>query len=507
MVFQNIDDDDINYVQNFIKTTLFGLLVKKCTADYEEDCEVVVDESQMTDHFGCFYADKPQEFSFNRGERKYIKELVAHVHKTVEKKGLVYFKYKQPLQNKSNIVDRPSEINRESNLMGSSIRTKKIPDILSRYSVDALKTKLFEKMVECLKFYEAGTENVTENLARVNIKGDSIIGELSCVLCKRKTNSKPIRVYYQQKQNSEFWVLSNFQKHLKRIHSKTDSDNLAKDSTSIILNKIVEKSQKQDTLATETECDAECDKREVTVFENCSSLLKKNMDESVCDNTGLHLYEQISSQITKMHETVLTKNEKLEEMQFILNEDENSSLKVTKVEPDGNCLFSALAHQLFYEELNSTEHLKSTSKLRDDVVAYIKSNFESFENDLAGRIYDIKSANEITNMKSECNFFLKFCLPRNGFWGGSETIKAVAELYKTNVFVFNEKDKVYVLYNEINERSVAVAYRIGKQMDQKIVRNHYDSVCSLNPNQMYAITKNEMQKRNSNEIILINDTL
>lgn len=125
----------------------------------------------------------------------------------------------------------------------------------------------------------------------------------------------------------------------------------------------------------------------------CVNLTIESLDgckrfESVpTENLETIIYRQISAQFSKMVETALFSSEIEEEMHF---ESENTvrSIKIVKIKSDGNCLFRALAHQLFCEKLKTRKQDLSAKKLISDVVAFIKANYEQFEHDLKGCVFE-----------------------------------------------------------------------------------------------------------------------
>lgn len=107
--------------------------------------------------------------------------------------------------------------------------------------------------------------------------------------------------------------------------------------------------------------------------------------------------------------------------------------EVTEIDKDGNCLFGSLAHQLFGHDLKHRKHKSAIEKLRKNVVAYIKNNYTEFEFVLKGSVYehfdDLKE--KVKDIDEECEIYLED-LEKDEHWGGSETIKAVSQIYKAN---------------------------------------------------------------------------
>lgn len=214
---------------------------------------------------------------------------------------------------------------------------------------------------------------------------------------------------------------------------------------------------------------------------------------SVLENV---LYQQISDQILKMMATTYKYEESNEDMAFDLDH-QNKTLQVSKVRADGSCLFRALAHQLFAEKLYTSAQDQSTKKLRADVVAHIKRNFEDFEHELKGCVLDRKQSSEVHDLDKECKLYLNYCLTKSGCWGGAESIKAVSRMHQVNVVIINENGPCYLVngFNANYGRSVLLAYRLANtdSPSQNIFRNHYDSVINIQQKDIFQCMKSMMK--------------
>lgn len=93
-------------------------------------------------------------------------------------------------------------------------------------------------------------------------------------------------------------------------------------------------------------------------------------------------------------------------MYFQSEENENpwkqdASLEVVRTERDGDCLFSALALQLFGNSLRKKELKQLVNGLRTDVVKHIKEHFSSFESDIKNRVYEEENG-KVSNLAKNC---------------------------------------------------------------------------------------------------------
>lgn len=314
-----------------------------------------------------------------------------------------------------------------------------------------------------------------------------------CKFCKRNDVNKKISVYCNRIGDACYWVVGNYAKHLKAKHKVDRQSRPILTGYSLTENNVkLESDSKMDTNSTSGDSSlyTEIDMYTSSTIADekdgfCINLSIESVDGSIrsgfnCEeNLEELMYTQISAQITKMLQSVLIHNEHEVTVIFDLDQSERV-LQVTKINGDGNCLFRALAHQLFCEKLNTAAQNKSTKKLRADVVQYINENFEQFAHELKGCVFDSKTKNDIHVIEDECQIFVDSILSKDGSWGGSETIKAVSFMYSVNILLFNEYGPCYYAngFNSEYIRTVAIAYRLGS--DSKLVRNHYDSVTRIN---------------------------
>lgn len=401
---------------------------------------------------------------------------------------------------------------------------------------------------------------------------------MKCIFC---ADQKNFSVFCQVSEDFMFtcWVLSNFKKHVQNYHiakpHKLKNGNLneklaestsrkeeiptgipTNDTKSIseeqefvnLQSKGVKMSFSEEILTNDTQSVSEEQElvnlqnkntemcNDVTIFlkigpfidsgdsvnheQNMLTDMELNFDtESKTDEYENLLYTQLADQNNEMNSAILTNGEVLEDVAFYVNGAVSGSIKVATTKADGSCLFSALAHQLFHEKLYSKQHNDSVKKLREDVVTYIKENRGLFEHEIKGRLYESKSFKRNENFETQCNFFLNFCLSNSRFWGGSESIKAISQLYKVNIIIFNENGSCYIAnkFDPTYEKLVAIAFRLAaphvenkkKNIERNPRRNHYDSVCKIEITDIYVCTKDLMKiilktEKNTNECIVLN---
>lgn len=177
-------------------------------------------------------------------------------------------------------------------------------------------------------------------------------------------------------------------------------------------------------------------------------------------------------------------------------QNEVNSIQVVSAPEDGNCLFTSLVHQLSDHQMVSTDMKSARGQLRAEVVKYIQENRDLFEFEIKGRVYDNlerqTSPKEI-NLETECTFFVNQLLPRNKYWGGSETLKAVSIMQEVNIVVFHEDGPCTIInpFGKIFEKTTCVrlANSSSNSTKETILRNHYDSVTDIESDVIYSIAQ------------------
>lgn len=143
-----------------------------------------------------------------------------------------------------------------------------------------------------------------------------------------------------------------------------------------------------------------------------------------------------------------------------------------EIAKNGDCLFAAVAHQMFNVKLNSLEHKKMSDDLRKAAVNHIPSNFHSFKHDVKNRVLNENNGRVApADMEKMCLNFVKR-LSQNGIWGGTESIKAITAIYQVNILVIQNDGSSYLgsRYSPNAKRSLMVTYKNN---------DHYDSVSNV----------------------------
>ncbi|KAJ8873182.1 hypothetical protein PR048_026815 [Dryococelus australis] len=148
---------------------------------------------------------------------------------------------------------------------------------------------------------------------------------------------------------------------------------------------------------------------------------------------------------------------------------------------DGDCMFAALAHQLFRVPVRSPQHTRNTAMLRAESVAYLRQHIAMFRDVLLDGVEGLGAhyRDELTDDDKIQRFLDDLAMP--GFWGGGECLAALANLMLMDIVIYLEQASMHSIKNMTDAvaRVARIAYRLSLVGDG--VYNHYDSVLSVRP--------------------------
>lgn len=493
-----MDDTDIDNVEKYLKNCALNDLLNRLDDTVNEQCEFSLSYEQMTDIYGPRHASEPSEFRFELGDKKMIRQLVSHVKEMVDGNdkltGLGHFELKKKKRVAKPLLSiaKPKRPNRRASSECEE-------------TIETLQSKLFKRVEEYFKKLNVDTTGLSKDM--IDVEPNRVYGKVHCMLCKgdQKKKSCSKRVYYHKGTRSSFWTISNFQSHCENVHptiatkctvQKKKPATTSKRGVKSGVNKQVElngsdisiaamKPNLRKTKPKEESSAAVCDKSlEMIVIDSDA-----DSDTPVENNNGSSYLDQFTKQMRKMVGFTLMNGDVQGQMKFQLKNDKVRYLSVVCTVPDGNCLFSALIHQLFGDPIGSKEHVNKTNKLRAAVVAHIliPDNFPLFQYNLQDHVFEIekKKKSEISDLGEKCKGYVRDILSKPGEWGGVETIKAVSNMYKTNVAIFNENGFCYIIKSgDTNfNRTIMIAYR---SIAKNGTLNHYDSVADMDPDDILA---------------------
>lgn len=224
---------------------------------------------------------------------------------------------------------------------------------------------------------------------------------------------------------------------------------------------------------------------EPTEIESDSSMVDVTDEASI---RGV-IFKQMTTQVTKMTKYKFLFSETERSMEFHINDTEYE-LDILKVSADGSCLFRTAAHQLFGERLNGAKQSKKTHELRNDVIAFIKKNYDKFEFELTGRMYE-EFGKDVKNITEKYKHFVTETLAKKSTWGGSESIKAISLMHSVNIMIINECGECYYVngFDDKLPATIFLAYRMVANSSEKSKRAHYDSVVDIDEKVAFEIAK------------------
>lgn len=480
--FESLTEDEIDQIEQIVREKGIDFVEKKINGR-----DQVFTEEQLIDFFGETYASDPSYFRFEIGDKKLIRILRDHLIKQKNEKGVKYMRrfrkkpdFQKPKKTKFDHGDDTLKIEAKYAIKDDTF-TVDDDDLCHQLSAN-----LFERMKVYMETFgtdDAIMQKIDSNIVSVKIVDELIIAEVLCAVCQhdptKKRKLKGKRVFYKGGEGSKYWVLSNFGQHLKNVHKmtsrlfvneqsdETPEENNQNGSEPLNFDALVKKE-----VTTSDEKLALAHNFSVEYIENL-----ENSEQTTSPDNPNVIYDQITAQIRKMVEATLLNNDSMKQMIFQLNEDRYQQLKIAEVAANGSCLFASIVHQLFAEKIGSRKHIRTTDQLRVNVCKYITRNYSSFKHELQGRVYEEINASLITDLNKECKDILEQYMPMRDYWGGSETLKAVQEIYNVNILIFNERDTCYFFnqFNEANTRTLILAFRFTNSNE----RNHYDSVCDI----------------------------
>lgn len=522
--FKDVDEADIESVENHIKYDALKNLtdqLEESVAGEFESVSFCVQPDQLICIFGQIHASNPSGFRFERGDKIRIRNLVAYVKDVVDGggklKGLGHFEMKRKRKPTNSLMPLVQQKTRKLNIQ---------IDERVRKSLGELKLELHRRIIEVLKSHNIDTNDFDSEMVEVEPNG--VFGLVYCIACKRNSKKKlqPKRVFYKYKNESGYWVVSNFDGHIKRMHKShliesnanegrpsqfesmcaIKSDDCKNDESSTILsNPKTEKSTEapigelsirtdsnQNVIPTIIEMDSSCDSSDIVETIEIDSINDFSVLDQTNNNDDVLSYDkQISKQITKMMSAVIMNGDVQTQMEFQLKNDQTRQLSVVKMSPNGDCVFSAICHQKFRNRANGKQHMNETKRLRADVVEHIlkPENFPKFRYTLQNYVYDIKTKSEIADMEAECKAYVRNVLSKSGKWGGMEVIRAASDIFECNILVFNENESCCVTRNSEQKYNdtLIIAYRYMLNSNGELRLIHYDSVTDLDPDSILAV--------------------
>lgn len=479
--FKKIVEADIEYIENFVRTELEKRLNEICARNGKP-----FDESEKEFFFGI-YASSIGEFKFLRGERMQILSIADILREFMEKNGAAAFKNEFETPNKFKIC----KVGTIQSSVGLVYGEKRF-NTVSIKNLDSSELSI-DLLPKLKRLYEKHGLNplrpIDQNVLNIVILGNGIRADVLCVCCPANDHGIEGKKHAVQYDKSGNWIFSNLIKHLKR-HVANQKCNDASDEYQLNQQNVSKNvsNLKQDTGNWETLIDSDplCESQILAMpIDLADGESVQASSPSIKHSSSVHLlYQQFSAQNLKLIKATMI-NAETKKFVAVNIGGRIVNLNTLAINKDGNCMFGSLVHQLYFVKTNSKEHFDLVAKLRSTVVSHILKDFDRY-----------KSAIEIdfSNLKEDVadaavKEYVSTDLSKNGEWGGTESLLAVADIFKVNILVFRENGPFSFSFgfNRNYDRCIFLAYRLGGGLNEngEPNYNHYETVCAIDEEHLY----------------------
>lgn len=507
-----LSDEDIEVVEHFIRCDLLQKLEDRCSKNNHSFCD-----NDKKYFFGLYDSDTAN-FKFLLGERKLMKAAAKQVNDIRESRSFADFVSYFTMPDDYAIC-KSSTFKLSADIFFGKKERKNLKSQVTDVSID-MSSEVFAKVKPMLeKYAENGpllpVRAMSKELIKIVNFGAGIRADVLCVFCTGNDQDvealqKRIAVQCEIRGTKRYWNYSNLNSHLKR-HIK----NMKMSTDSQLLDEIADNNSASECI------EIALSKSEEDLLSNLISsesndsqppeIIQQNQNETVhlVPNSKNLLYDQFSAQNLNLIETNMMNNEQQKVMVFKRYVDQRlGTVKVVRISGDGDCLFGACAHQLYRAKIDSDEHKNLVSELRQKVCEHINDNFGQFERVIKLRILEELEGKVIpaSSIDEACKDFVEKGLSKPGFWGGSESCRAISAIFRANIVVFVENGPYYFAtgFNREYERIIFLAYRKLNRKDANEEPDHYDSVSEIEQNVMYNCAGDlfNASANNTNAIIL-----
>lgn len=495
LTIKEIKKESINEIQEFVRNDLVATIQKL------QNCEnpVMIDE---TDFFGNININEPSKFAFSLGEKVQLEQIALFSKEIVinAKAGQFFF-------NKNNKVDNAGTVVYQN--FGRYFSSKHSPtsgEFDSEAKMSELKCSLYLKVLSLFESFTIDRtilQQYTEDMVSVSIRNGKPFGSTKCIICivsgaESKKKDFVIGSKLSKGKDNCYWITSNFSDHITgfhRIEKKSDASYTEKRVVTGITK--ICKVQPMTDNDKKKPVDSENMKKEL-----CTQSLKEEkscemltINEPEGTNLESIIFKQISIHLINL--TTSKSNEATESMTFYC-EDEEHVLQAVDVPEDGDCMFSAIAHQLNGVKVTQNDKLMLACDLRAKVTVHLADNIPTYKNDLLVIVY--KNVQKVGKIKDEdiddeCKKAVEI-LKKTGEWGGNETLRAVISLYQVNILIVTEYGECYFIdgFDISLTKTIIIAYKLKRNIQKtrylsNIYRNHYQSVVSMEHETILSIAK------------------
>lgn len=477
-IFEELDDDDIKYVEEFARKNIRELI----TLNQDENVPFTMKHQKI--FFGLNTLN-PDTFEFTRGNKKLVNKIVRCVKETItgaasEQAGFALFHKPIKVQWWKNLYRTPLGLfyaDHDFAIADSIQSVQNIHKVQSALSKDNLEKSLYKKAKMKTDSYKSNTFAPKRELSMDHVlvdvsDGASVDGSVDCNFCDENALEGRVKVFFQRTKSSGYWIMSNLDKHFPRYHGPNCVSKLPAKRK----RKPCSTSDKDNGIGPSGMSFGDTSTLLALKIEPAAKVIKMK-NELGTDLEDL-LFTQMSRQNIQMINGTLNHDE---DIVFFYKDTDQETLKklyikICNINGNGSCLFGALSHQIYRSKINSSEHQSQTHNLRRECVEYIQNNFERFLPYLKGRITEDCDRNNINtktvDLRQECLKFLQNILPLPTTFAGMEAIKAASEIHKINIVTILVNDEVQMRprLNTSFERTLFITYKNN---------NHYDSVAEI----------------------------
>lgn len=491
VIFEQFEDDIIDKKIEYMEEQMKNKYSKQLK-DEGEDFQL-----KYSKFFFGSYAKQHELFEFNDGERMLIRIIMNTVKKNIVANGLSHYQ-KMKIASKS---IWPKELTKTPwgffyGFLSSDLQNRS-------FDLDKLTDQTFTKAKNILIKLKAGikTEEIRgfqkKSIDITKTEGGKLKGSVQCCYCD--TN---IKLSCQLIKDTAYFSPSNFEAHLLK-HVKNSAHEQKLKSSEL---EYISPTHNQDQ--------AEVRNEKSPIHGQNSSMISLTIEPAVVNSTVEDseniLYSQLSKQNLVMTNVTAKNQENIES--FISSKGPKSkrlsTVKMCRIQADNSCLFGSVVHQLYGTKINSAEHSTSVDVLRKNVVEHIIKRMPEYFFILKDRVFSKSENKSIEDITRDCEYFVRENLSQTSCWGGTETLKAISEIFRVNIVIVNDdgSSNFSNSFNIANDRTIALAFRNtdGQIKPSNISRNHYDSIAEIE-NVMIEMIANHLAETEIQHLKFIKD--
>lgn len=348
LVFRKVEDSMITSVEKFMQES------------FERAIHIAEDERPH--FFGISHTLPAAEFTIPLGDKFLLIEIAAYADRMTREKGSEHFRMDEKLlkpylaRTKMLSIGRVFAAGRKN--IGIGIGNADLRPKIKKTAEEL--TNTLHKRVKDIMCSSGTFDEITfslqyppDKLIKVEQKCNIVKGQVTCVLCEQgKGENKAscaVKVSYFAGASSEYWVLSNFERHLA-----THDFQITKRRRRTRKSKVIDDAAETDENANTNKTGHRQTKivtGDLVQIGDLAGAVEAQVDEPGGDGITQEqleqdVYDLFNDRNMEIVESILINGDEEFRMEYDLNEIASSDLMVARMHKDGNCLFSSLAHQI-----------------------------------------------------------------------------------------------------------------------------------------------------------------